>query len=131
MIDAGQAGFTLLEFLVAFAILAAFVSSMLMGVAVALRGDEQAAFLLLASAQAKSKLSATVAEPSLRPDVTTGRFANQLAWRATVRPHGLVELTPNRALKGYWVEISVSDPARHGRRSVAITGFEIRDEVRP
>ena len=43
MADAGQAGFTLLEFLVAFAILAAFVSSMLMGVAVALRGDEQAA----------------------------------------------------------------------------------------
>jgi type II secretory pathway pseudopilin PulG len=127
---AAQAGFTLLEFLVAFTMLVLFVSSILMGVAIALRGDEQAAFLVLATAQAKSKLSAITVEPSLRPGVTTGRFDNQLEWRVTVRPYGLVQVTQNRGLQGYWVEIAVSDPARHGRRSVAITGFEIRNEVR-
>jgi general secretion pathway protein I len=129
--EAGQAGFTLLEFLVAFAILTMFITSMLIGIGVALRGDDQAAFVLMATAAAKSKLASIAAEPSLRPGTSSGYTTDRLMWRTTIRPYGLVQVAPDRALKGYWIDVAISDPSRQQQRAVSIAGFEIRDGVQP
>jgi type II secretory pathway pseudopilin PulG len=128
---AGQGGFTLLEFLVAFAILTMFIASMLIGIGVALRGDNQAAFVLMATAAAKSKLSSIAAEPVLQPGTSTGYTADRLLWRTTVHPYGLVRIAPDRVLQGYWIDVAISDPSRQKQRVVSISGFEIRPGVRP
>jgi hypothetical protein len=106
-----------------------FITSMLIGVAIALKGDDQAAFNIRATAAAQSKL-ASASTSSLRAGTTTGYTADKLSWRTTVRPHGVIQLTPDRLLKGYWIDVAISDPSRRERRSISLTGFEIRAEAR-
>ncbi|MCC6890679.1 MAG: hypothetical protein IT536_19315 [Hyphomicrobiales bacterium] len=127
---ASRAGFALLEFLVAFTILAFFLASILVGVAVALRGDDRAEFMTFATTVAKSKLALAGIDFPLAPGVTNGRLGERVAWQAVVRPHGSIVLAPERVLRSYWVEVTVSDSARFGTRSVSLTRFAFREERR-
>jgi type II secretory pathway pseudopilin PulG len=125
-----EAGFTLLEFLVAFVVLALFLASILAGVSVAFRGDRQAAFLAMATVLAKSKLAAAGTDFPLRAGGTSENVENGLAWRATVHPYGGVALTQDRRVNAYWVEVTVTDPSSNGRRSMSLSAIEIRGETR-
>ena len=80
-----EAGFTLLEFLVAFALLTLFLGAALAGVAVAIRGDRQANFLTQATMLARTKRPSAGVEYPLGPGRTGGEFANGYVWQADMR----------------------------------------------
>jgi type II secretory pathway pseudopilin PulG len=126
-----QAGFALLEFLVAFTILTTFLAAMLSALTVAIRGDHQAAFLTLGTELAKAKLAAAGVDYPLQVGVVTGTFENGYRWRAQVRTQGVITAAGGRALAGYGLEVTVSDPRGNGRRSITLVGFEIEQGARP
>ncbi|GEO17704.1 hypothetical protein [Microvirga aerophila] len=119
-----EGGFSLLEFLIAFTILTLFLTSGLMAVAVAIQGDRQANFLMLASMLAKSKLAAAGIDFPLRPGSTAGRFENGYAWQATVRNYRSIALDKDRRVLGFWVEVTVYEPRSTGR-SFSLGSIEI------
>ncbi len=119
-----ESGFTLLEFLIAFAILTLFLTSGLMAVAVAIQSDRQASFLTITSMLAKSKLAAAGIDFPLRPGSTSGRFENGYAWEARVRNYRSVALDKDRHVLGFWVEVTVHEP-RAGGRSFSLGSIEI------
>jgi general secretion pathway protein I len=119
-----ESGFTLLEFLIAFAILTLFLTSGLMAVAVAIQGDRQASFLTIASMLAKSKLVAAGIDFPLRPGSTSGRFENGYAWEATVRNYRSIAIDKDRYVLGFWVEVTVHEPRASGR-SFSLGSIEI------
>ena len=126
-----QAGFTLLEFLVAFALLSAITSALLAAFAVAARGDHQAAFVTRATTLAKSKLAAIGVESPLQPGTLTGKFENGYPWRSDVRSDGVITSGGKQPIRAYWIEVTVFDPDAKGRRTVSLTAFEIdRGEAR-
>ncbi len=122
--DRAEEGFTLLEFLAAFTILVLFLASCLMAIAVAMRSDQQAAFLTLGSILAKSKLAAAGVDFPLQPGVASGQFANGYSWRAEVRNLSTISLDDERQVAGHWVEVTVSDP-RFGARTLSLASIEI------
>jgi prepilin-type N-terminal cleavage/methylation domain-containing protein len=105
---ANQSGFTLVEVLVAFAILSIVLISLLEGISIASRGNFRAEFDRAALRLAKAQLEAIGVTVPLVAGVATGRFDNGLEWALSVRPY-----TPgsvSNALPAYWVEIVVRRP---------------------
>lgn len=121
----GEAGFTLLEFLVAFAILVAVASALMAAFAVAVRGDHQAAFTTRATLLARSRLATVGVETPLVPGVSTGRLANGTVWQVAIRPDRTVASGAGRAIGCYWVEVTVFDPDTQGKRQVTLTTYAI------
>ncbi|MDR7039564.1 MULTISPECIES: hypothetical protein [Methylobacterium] len=120
---AAQGGFALLEFLAAFTILTLFLAAILAALAVAMRGDHQAAFLTLGSALAKGRLAAAGVDYPLRPGATGGVLPNGYLWRADIARHALVPLGPGSAAAGYRVAVSVAEPPERGGRSLTLHSF--------
>lgn len=121
-------GFVMVEFLVAFTLLALFLAAIFAQLAVAIRGDHKAAFLSLATLLARSKLAeAGVLEP-LAAGVATGTFPNGYRWRTVVRPHGRAEGGPAAA---YRIEVTIAEGADPGGRSFTLEGIEIERGIRP
>ncbi|KFC69668.1 General secretion pathway protein I [Bosea sp. LC85] len=129
--DNAQAGYTLLEFLVAFAILVVVLASLLTAFAVAMRGDRQASFLTFATLLARSKLASAGQDFPLRPGTTAARFDNGYEWRAVVRSYGSVRLGESRQAESLWVDVTVSDPASNGSRSLTLSSLEIAPRSGP
>jgi type II secretory pathway pseudopilin PulG len=123
------AGFTLLEFLVAFNVLAIFLAAVLAAVSVALRGDRIATFQSIAVLQAASRINALGSEGSRVLGTHSGTFENGNQWRTVVQPYGRVEVGPNQSVDAVWVEVMVFDPSAAGRRLVRLRTLEIRAEV--
>jgi type II secretory pathway pseudopilin PulG len=128
---AAQAGFVLLEFLVAFTMLIVSLSAMFAALMVAIKGDQQAAFLTMGTEFAKGKLAAAGVEYPLISGVSGGTFVNGYAWRVDVRRQGVIASGRGRPITGYRVEVTVSDPRANGRRSVTLVGFEIEQGAPP
>jgi type II secretory pathway pseudopilin PulG len=120
-----EAGFTLLEFLVAFTLLTVVLTSLLAALFVAMRGDNQAAFVTLASSLARSKLAAAGVDFPLRPGATSAAFENGYVWQAVVQPYGTIEVGSGRRIDGFWVEVTIADPRSNGRRSLSLSSLEI------
>jgi general secretion pathway protein I len=114
-----EAGFTLLEFLVAFALLTLFLGAALAGVAVAVRGDRQANFLTQATMLAQTKLASAGVEYPLGSGRTGGELSNGYVWQADMRRYGPVRSRGSPA-EGYWVEVTVADPRSNGSRAVSL-----------
>lgn len=129
--NGAQAGFILLEFLVAFAILTIFLASILAALAVAVRGDRQATFLTRATLLAKSKLAAAGVDYPLRPGTTTADVDNGYEWRAVVRNFSAGAASQDQVIVGLWVEVTVSDPRSNGSRSLTLSSVEIVPRLRP
>jgi general secretion pathway protein I len=106
--DNHEAGFTLVEVLVAFAILSIVLLTLFSGLSAALLGDSRAEFTRIALTMAKTKLETAGIGIPLTPGVTTGRFENGMDWRQSVRPYVLP--SPN-ATPAYWVEIMIRPPS--------------------
>jgi prepilin-type N-terminal cleavage/methylation domain-containing protein len=108
VIDGHEAGFTLVEVLVAFAILSIVLLILFSGLSTALLGDRRAEFTRIALTMAKGKLETAGVGTPLTPGVTTGRFENGMEWRLSVRSYVLT--SPN-ATPAYWVEIIIRPPS--------------------
>jgi prepilin-type N-terminal cleavage/methylation domain-containing protein len=106
--DNHEAGFTLVEVLVAFAILSIVLLTLFSGLSTALLGDRHAEFTRIALTMAKAKLETAGIGTPLTPGVTTGRFEDGMDWRQSVRPYVLI--SPN-ATPAYWVEIMIRPPS--------------------
>ena len=127
----GEEGFALLEFLVAFTMLTMFLAAMLSALAVAIKGDHQAAFLTVATELAKTKLAGAGLDYPLDRGATVGTFENGYSWRVDVRRQGVIPAERGRPVTAYAVEVTVSDPRASGRRSITLIGFEIQQSARP
>jgi type II secretory pathway pseudopilin PulG len=122
------AGFTLLEFLVAFTMVSLFLSAVLAGLMVATRRDTQASFQSRATRLATVRLA--IAEAEYGPGTASGRSTDGLAWTTRVQSYGRVPLDGDRSANGYWVEVTVADPVRPDRAAVEVFGLAIREEGR-
>lgn len=118
----------MVEFLVAFTLLALFLGAIFAQLAVAIRGDHKAAFLSLATLLARSKLAEAGSAEPLAAGIAAGTFPNGYRWRTVIRPHGRVEGGVGAA---YRIEVTVADPADAGGRSLTLDGIEIERGTRP
>lgn len=121
-----QAGFTLVEVLVAFAILSLTVVVAVQGFAQGLRllklsGDHQRA-ILIADLKAREVLSPQEG----REEGTEGPYA----WARTIRPVPAPELdVPNRAARWHVYEVNVQVAWGESRRTVGITTLRTVSEA--
>jgi general secretion pathway protein I len=81
-----EAGFTLVEVVVAFAIVALVLGGLYHLMADALRGETRAKVNEQALALASAHLEAIGIDRALEPGDTTGVYATGLAWRLTIEP---------------------------------------------
>ena len=125
-----QDGYTLLEFLVAFTVLSLFLTAGLAAVAVALRADQQAAFVMRATPLARAKLAAVGFDFPLRIGVVTGSFGNGYLWRAEVRNYHSAALNNAVSIRAYWVEVTVAEPSAAGR-VLSLATIAAARETRP
>lgn len=126
--ESDDAGFILLEFVVAFGVLTLFLSSALAGFAVAMQGDRQSIFLIRATMIAQSKLASAGIDHPLRPGTESGRLSNGYTWHIHVRQYGPVH-KPGPAVHGYWVEVTVTDPSSKGRRALSFAKVALSLDV--
>lgn len=98
-------GFTLIEALAAFAILALVMSQLLSGVSGGARNESRADFLMRATRHGSSQLDALGADGRLSPGETAGRYEDGLVWRLLVSQGSIVR-GPTGAI------IAASFPAR-------------------
>ena len=113
----GEAGFALVEFVAAFAILTLVVAGAMAGAAAALRADRQALFLVDAAGRAETRLAAARVETALAAGTTGGVDADGWAWRREVLAHRATPLDEGRRLVAWRVRVTVAEPeARGGRR---------------
>jgi prepilin-type N-terminal cleavage/methylation domain-containing protein len=82
----GEAGFTLIEVLVAFAIVALVLAGIYQALAGAYRGETRAQVQERVLALARAHLEAIGIEQPLEPGETTGTYHTGLAWHLTVAP---------------------------------------------
>lgn len=108
---ARRGGFTLLETLVAFAILTATLGALLQGVGGGARNEARADFLLRATREARSQIAALgVADPILAGE-TSGRYPDGLEWSLSVAPLDAAKApTGGAAATTYGVRLRVRRP---------------------
>jgi len=121
-------GFVMVEFLVAFTLLALFLTAIFAQLAVAIRGDHKAAFLSLATLLARSKLAEAGISQPLASGVAGGTFPNGFRWQTVIRPEGRA---PGGTTIAYRIEVTIADAADAGGRSLTLEGIEIERGSRP
>lgn len=112
----------MVEFLVAFTLLALFLAAIFAQLSVAIRGDHRAAFLSVATLLARSKLAEAGTAQPLNPGVTTGTFPNGYRWRMVVRPHGRPAGGQAAAFR---IEVTVAGAVDSGGPHLTLEGIEI------
>jgi general secretion pathway protein I len=83
---AARRGFTLIEALAAFLILALVLGGLLQGVGLGARNESRGDFLLRATRQGRSQLEALGAEAPLVAGETSGRYPDGLMWSLAIGP---------------------------------------------
>jgi general secretion pathway protein I len=120
-----KAGFTLIEALVAFTILALAMGALLQGFATGLRSLGTAEAYAIAAMQVRSKLAELGHLEPLEEGVEEGEFDNGSAWRVTVEPYE-AETSTGERLGGnrliYRVEATVT---WQGEREVSLTTLRL------
>jgi general secretion pathway protein I len=127
----GAAGFTLVEVLIAFVILALALAALLPSFASGLRGLEATDEHVAAALFAESKLAAVGREAPLEQGTTSGELPSGLRWRLDVR--ALDELDPEQTLpvRAYQVVLSVSWVARGSERLVTFETLRLGPPLDP
>jgi general secretion pathway protein I len=119
-------GFTLIEVLVAFVVVAVVLSLVLGvfsgGLSVSRRADDRA----MAALYASSVLAATGREQPLTPGYAEGRFDDGFAWQRWIEPY-LVEplFEADAGLFAYRVVVRVRWPAAKGEDGVTVSTLRI------
>ena len=120
----GAAGFTLIETLAAFTVLALASIALMTGLSHTITGDERAKMVREASRLAQSKLDvAGITEPLVLGE-TVGVFDNGFTWHQVVRLHHSTR--PGLPL-GFWIEVRVAAAQRSGSATadISLTTFRL------
>lgn len=81
-------GFTLIETLAAFAILAMALAGLLQSLGLGVQNEVRADFMARASRQGKSQLERLGVDQPVGPGITTGRYDDGLVWSLEIGPYG-------------------------------------------
>jgi general secretion pathway protein I len=119
-----EAGFTLVETLVAFTVLTLVLIVLLAGLSQVTRGGRDAEAMREALRLAQSKLDGLGVTEPLTPGESTGRFGNGFEWHLRIRE---VRKGTNVYLMGASAEITVSAPADGVRvpHAVSLVTFKL------
>lgn len=118
-------GFTLVEVIVALAIVALVAIALSGGMSNASRGVAASAESRTALLLAQSLIERAGRETPFERGEARGTFANGAAWRTSMEPHG--EASGNEPAarvppRAWWITVEVQLPApRHGARTITIT----------
>ncbi len=131
-IDAGRVrrlgdGFTLLEVLVAFAVLAVSLGALFQIFSTGTRASRTAEAYTYATLLAESKLASVGIEMPLHTGEQAGEFDNGFAWRVAVRPYWLdgQETDGTFSVPAYEVDVTVSWDGGGGLRSISLTTLRL------
>ncbi len=121
-------GFTLLEVLVAFAVLAVSLGVLFQIFSTGTRASRAAEAYTHATLLAESKLAAVGIEEPLDEGERTGEFDNGFDWRVAVRPYRPdgQEADGPRSLLAYEVGVTVSWNGGGGEKSVPLTTLRLK-----
>lgn len=124
-------GFTLIEALAAFAILALALSQLLLGVSGGARNEARADFLLRAARQGASHLEALGVDGPAPFGVTTGRYPDGLRWKLFVVPGKNVDgPTGEPIATSFRARLVIGRPSGYGETATFST-FKIAPPARP
>ncbi len=131
-IDAGRVrrlgdGFTLLEVLVAFAVLAVSLGVLFQIFSTGTRASRAAEAYVYATLLAESKLAAVGIELPFQEGEQAGEFDNGYTWRVAMVPyhHGGDEIDGSSSVLAYEVGVTVLWEAAGGRQSVSLTTLRL------
>ena len=114
----GRDGFTLLESLLAFAMLALVLTVVFASLSRLMLADRRADLTRRALQMAQSKLNEFGITQALTPGTARGELEEGFHWDATVRP--MANDSKGR-LQGFWVEVRVSTPQSSGQSAASVT----------
>jgi len=101
-------GFTLIEALVAFAILTMALAQLLRSVGLGARNDMRADFLSRAARQGRAQLARVGVETPIVPGVTQGRWSDGVVWTQEIGGYGPSYKTlTGDTVAGYWVKLDM------------------------
>ncbi|MEE8123112.1 MAG: prepilin-type N-terminal cleavage/methylation domain-containing protein [Alphaproteobacteria bacterium] len=118
-------GFTLIEVVVAFAILALALGVLLHVFSTGLDNARVSEAYTMATLLAESKLAAVGIEEPLAEGETAGRFDDRFRWRVAVRPHGESPPDEDGSVRAYNVIVTVFWDKRDGERSVSLSTLRL------
>ncbi len=122
-------GFTLLEVLVAFTVLAISLGVLFEIFSTGMRASRSAEEYTRATLLAESKLAAIGITDALEEGETTGAFGDGYNWRVAVRPYrldGPEEEGPPPPIEAYEVVVTVAWGEGSGERSVSLTTLRLK-----
>jgi general secretion pathway protein I len=129
-----RTGFTLIETLVAFAVLALAMSQLMAALSGGARNESRADFLLRASREGQSHLDAVGVEGPIVQGETNGAYDDGLVWNLNVEPYIAVEAPlGNGGLKSFWLRLTIRRPgAQEGaRESLTLTTLKVVAKLEP
>jgi len=121
----GEAGFTLVEVIAAFAILALAFSVLLAVISDGLRRSAQAEIEAEAASLAQALLAQAGTEAALQPGERAGEPGNGLRWRLRMEPYGDAGDTRQRPVAAYHVTAEVFWRDGLQERSLALTTLRL------
>ena len=119
--DSGNAGFTLVEVLVAFAILAVTLIALVGVFGTGFRGIDSAQTKTRALQLAQSRLAMEVVRLRGPVEETTGRFDDQFTWRVRTERHVAPDLVPQHRIGAMWIHVDVLWPTRRGTGTQSVS----------
>ncbi|HMK88756.1 MAG TPA: prepilin-type N-terminal cleavage/methylation domain-containing protein [Methylocystis sp.] len=106
-----RAGFTLIEALVAFSILALAMAQLLAAASGAAQNQSRADFLLRATRLGQTQLDSLGVDSPLAPGVSSGQYADGLLWTLVVVPHRQATSPVGSAVtSSYWAKLTIRRP---------------------
>ncbi len=121
-------GFTLVETLVAFAVLALAMSQLMAALGGGARNESRADFLLRASREGQSHLDAVGIEKPIARGETSGAYDDGLLWSLQVEPYIAIKSpVGNNELASYWLRLSIRRPGDQdgARETLTLTTLKI------
>ena len=132
--EGGSGGFTLLEVLVAFTVLAISLAVLFEIFSTGMRASRSAEEYTRATLLAESKLATIGIEGALEEGETTGEYGDSYNWRVAVRPYRLDGEEPEGVappIEAYEVVVTVSWGQGSRERSVSLTTLRLKSAAGP
>ena len=122
-----DAGFTLVEVLVAFAVLAVTLIAIVGVFGTSFRGIDTAQTKTRALQLAQSRLAMEAVRLRGPVEETTGRFDDQFSWKVRTERHVAPDLMPQHRIGAMWIHIDVSWLTRRGTgtQSVSLSTLKV------
>lgn len=125
----GEAGFTLVEVIVALAILSLGLSVLLGSISGSLRQTATAARMAEAGALAQSLLAEVGTDPAIKPEESSGEFPNGYRWHLRMQPYGGANEREEWPVGAYLISTEVEWEEGASRRSYALTTLRLGPKV--